>query len=288
VLKESPEALPPFDITKISRECKIKDISARERLGNLTVTARVLSVEAKEIQVGEGEPPKTIYKGILGDGTGKIQFTAWHDFNLNKGDVIKIIGGYVKSWRGLLQLNFDERARVEREADDALPSIEEIDIERPISIGELIERGGATGVVIEGVVLDVRSGSGLIFRCPECNRVLQKGVCMIHGKAEGVPDLRVKAIIDDGTGALTAILDKSITERILGKSLEECKKLAQEKMDYDIIKDELTNLLVAKPIRVRGNVTSDEFGLMTVGATATLIERDVKHEAEKMLEDLGG
>jgi len=46
--------------------------------------------------------------------------------------------------------------------------------------------------------VDVQSGSGLIKRCPECNRALVKGACGEHGKVEGVYDLRIKAVLDDG------------------------------------------------------------------------------------------
>lgn len=53
---------------------------------------------------------------------------------------------------------------------------------------------------IEGALVDMQSGSGLIKRCPDddCTRVLQNGWCSEHGKVEGEFDLRVKGVIDDG------------------------------------------------------------------------------------------
>ena len=37
----------------------------------------------------KGEP-RTIFYGILADESGSIPFTAWHDFNIEKGDVVEI------------------------------------------------------------------------------------------------------------------------------------------------------------------------------------------------------
>jgi LemA protein len=47
---------------------------------------------------------------------------------------------------------------------------------------------------------------------------------------EGTPDLRVKAIVDDGTGALTAIFPRALTERLIGRSLDEALAEARERM----------------------------------------------------------
>lgn len=100
--------------------------------------------------------------------------------------------------------------------------------------------------------------------------------------------MRVKAIVDDGTGTLTAILNKELTESLLGKSIKECLAVAKEMMNVELIKDNLTEMLVAQPIQVKGNVTSDEFGLMMIASSAFLTKIDVQAEARQMLEELEG
>jgi hypothetical protein len=57
-------------------------------------------------------------------------------------------------------------------------------------------------------------------------------------------------------------------------------------MDQGIIHDELFDLLVAKPTRVIGNVTSDDFGLMLIANDTEFVTRDVHAEAQKLLEEI--
>ena len=150
-----------------------------------------------------------------------------------------------------------------------------------------MERGGAIDITVEGVVIDVKSGSGLIFRCPECNRVVQKNVCRIHGEVEGKADLRVKAVIDDGTGAVTAIIGREITEALLNKDVEECLKQVKEAMDFSVIGDELKTLLLATPIAITGDATLDDFGIILISKDAKKMNIDVQVQAKAMLDEMG-
>jgi len=45
---------------------------------------------------------------------------------------------------------------------------------------------------------------------------------------------------------------------------------------------------VAQPIEVRGNVTSDDYGLMMIVESAKMLKVDVQAEAREMLEGLEG
>ena len=53
-------------------------------------------------------------------------------------------------------------------------------------------------VSVAGNLVSVRPGSGIISRCPECNRVIQKGNCRVHGKVEGIWDMqdRLSYLVD--------------------------------------------------------------------------------------------
>ncbi len=257
----------------------------QEGMGNLSITARVLSVEAREVEV-KGEA-KTVFSGLLADETGKVQFSAWHDFGLKEGEILRVEGGYVSSWRGLPQFSFDERAHLERVKGTALPPLEELDRSRRLWIEELLQRGGGLDVAVRGIVVEIKDGSGLIHRCPQCNRVVRKGTCRVHGEVQGGPDLRTKAVIDDGSGALTAILNRELTEELLGKGLEQCIAEAKEAMDQEVIKDALADLLIAQPVEARGNVTSDDYGLMMIARLAKILQVDVQREARALLEELG-
>ncbi|MFQ5910408.1 MAG: hypothetical protein ACE5IJ_06775, partial [Thermoplasmata archaeon] len=187
--------------------------------------------------------------------------------------------------RGIPQLSFDERAEVTI-SDEELPSTEDLTKSSRIWIEDLIERGGAVDATVRGILVDVKEGSGLIHRCPECRRVLRKNTCRIHGEVEGQADLRIKSVVDDGSGALTAVFGKELTEGLLNKSLEECETMARDAMTHEVVRDELADMLIAQPVEVRGNVTKDEFGIMMIVDSADMLKIDVEKEAREMLDDL--
>ena len=51
--------------------------------------------------------------------------------------------------------------------------------------------------------------------------------CMVHSDVEGIWDLRIKARFDAGNGRRTLIFKKDITEKSVGITLEEAKKLGE-------------------------------------------------------------
>ena len=257
------------------KEYKIKDL--RSGLGSVEITARILDITERETEVS-GETKK-VFSGSIGDETGKAQFTSWHDFKLKQGDVVKISGGYVKSWKGIPQLTFDEKATVKKLDKSKLPK-ETADWQK-LPIYQLVEKRGALDIEIEGTVIEVRPGSGFIMRCPECNRVLINSECTIHGKVTGKPDLRIKMIVDDGTGVVNTTVGKEITEKLLGKTLEECKKV-----DENALLNEMNSTLFARRIAMKGNALGDDFGTTIIAKDANLVDVDVKEQAAKLAETL--
>jgi replication factor A1 len=292
VTKGKPNALPEYKpavgsgMPYIGRPTAMKVVNLREGASNVAVTARVLSVEAREVEVDGVK--KTVFSGVLADETGKSQFSAWKDFGLRQDDVLRIEGGYVKSWRGIPQLSFDDRAGVTKLKPDTLPPAAKVGESPRMWVEDLAERGGGVDVTVRGILIDLREGSGLVYRCPECRRVLRKGACRIHGEVKGDPDLRVKAVLDDGSGALTAVFNRELTEALLNKTIDETIAEAKEAISADVVRDELSDLLVAEPIEARGNVTSDDYGLMMIVDSAKLLKVDVQAEAREMLERLEG
>lgn len=290
VSKEDDDLLPDVAGPRVSSAsgpaspATVADL--RDGVSNVALAARVLAVEAREVTVAD--EPKTVWSGVLADDTGKAQFSAWKDFGLAAGDAIRVEGGYVKSWRGIPQFSFDERATVTKLAADALPAAESLAASPRMWIEDLAERGGAVDVTVRGILIDIKDGSGLIYRCPECRRVLRKGVCRVHGEVHGTADLRVKGVVDDGSGAITAVLGKDLTEALLEKTVEEAIAQAKEAMDQEVVRDELADLLIAQPVEVRGNVTSDDYGLMMIVDAARVLRVDVQEEARAMLEELEG
>jgi replication factor A1 len=257
------------------RELKVKDL--RSGIGSVDVTVRIEEVNERETSVN-GETKK-VFSGIIADETGKAQFTSWHDFKFKKDDVFRITGGYIKSWKGIPQLTFDDRATVKKLDKGKIPK-SDLELTK-IPLHALVEKRGALDVEVEGTVIEIRPGSGLVMRCPECNRTLQNEECVIHGKVSGKLDLRLKLIVDDGTGSISSILNKDLSEKLIGKTLEDCKKINES----DLL-NEINKTLFARTISLRGNALSDEFGTSLIAQDIKLFDIDLNKEAEKLSQEL--
>jgi replication factor A1 len=287
--KEDPGKLPEAPAGEATaaqfppRKAQVKDIAPGVR--NIQLTARILSVAKREVTVNGQQ--KTVFSGVLVDSTGQAYFSAWDDFNLEEDECVSISGGYVSAWRGIPQLNFDSGgSRVEKITDGSFPKKREITHTPPVQISAIAGKGGALSTAVRGIVVDIRPGSGLVFRCPECKRVTNKGECKLHGRVDAVSDLRTKAVIDDGTGTVMVILNRELTEKVLGKPLEACMKEAKDRMNPDIVHIDLAEKLVATPMQARGDMTSDEFGLTMIATGVEEVKIDVNGEAQAMLSEL--
>jgi len=246
-------------------------------MGRVEVTAKIIEINEREVTVDDKS--KKVFSGIIADETGKAQFTSWHDFKIKKDDVLNISGGYVKSWKGVPQLTFDENADVKK-LDKNKISIK--DIKTSVSsIFKVVEKRGGLDLEIRGTVIDLLPGSGFVLRCPECNRVLQNDECSIHGKVKGVSDLRLKLVVDDGTGSVGAIVNKELTEKMIGKKLDQVKN-----MDNNEFVKLFHEKLFAKKVIFNGNALSDQFGITFIPKDFEIVEVDVGKEAEEIIKEL--
>ncbi len=280
------EAAPGVEITVpdtgaslTAKEVKIGDI--REGMGNVSVTGKIISVESRKIN-SRGED-KIVYSGIIADETGKVQYSAWHDFDLKVGETISAKNCYIRAWRGIPQLNIGDRAVVDR-----------VKIEMEVETGEslrtvadIVRIGGGLDITVEGVIVDVKSGSGLIWRCPQCNRSILGGACTVHGNVEGVRDMRLKAVVDDGTGAIGAVLNKADTEKVTGVSMNAAVGLSAARGDEVVLREMVSKALLRR-VRLTGNVMSDDYGPSMIVRSCELVEKDLQKEAEELLAEVEG
>ena len=275
VKKVEDDRLP--EVSHEPKPCKIADLHTA--FGEVDVTVKILDVSEKEVDVN-GEKKK-VYVGTLGDETGKAQFTAWHDFKLKKGDVVRVVGGYTRFWKGIPQLTFDDRANVEKVSKEVEVS------SQLVPLHKLVERRGGLDVSVEGTVIEVREGSGFIERCPECKRLIQNGECKVHGKVKGVGDLRAKLVVDDGTAGIGVVVGRELTEQLIGKTFEECKRIASEEGSEAVLRL-LRERLLTKRVALRGNALGDEFGTTLIARDAKVVDLDVRKEALELLQKMEG
>lgn len=271
VTKTDASEMPEVNLDP--REYKVNEL--RGGLSSVELVARILQVQEREVDISGQK--KKVFSGMLGDETGKAQFTAWNDFKLKEGVVLRIKGGYVKSWKGIPQFTFDDKATVEK-LDANKISKKDIKTQK-IPLAELVERNGALDIEVQGTVIEIRKGSGLVQRCPQCNRVLQQGSCAIHGMVDGKADMRMKLVLDDGTGSVSAILGKELTEKLLGKTMEDSEG------DERLI-EEMNTALFGHRISLQGNALGDEFGITLIARDGGRADFDVAVEAERLSHEL--
>ena len=266
------------------RTFKVEEL--RDGLFRVDIQGRLLSLEKRSFE-RDGEE-RFLFTGILGDETGKIEFTAWEDYGFQEGKVYQLTNTYTKVWRGRVQLNCGKNTMVEVLEDETLPAAGEIQKESLMNVDRLTQIGGAPGVRVEGFLVEVKNGSGLIFRCPECKRALQKNNCMIHGQMEGKPDLRIKGVLDDGYGALFLFAQREVTEGLLGMDLDECKKVASDRMDHGAIQDIIEEKILNRFVSSTGDVATDDYGTKMFVKQMSIETRNVKEEAMEMLGAMEG
>ncbi|UCH88543.1 MAG: hypothetical protein JSV49_09830 [Thermoplasmata archaeon] len=256
-------------------------------LNNISCTCRIVSIEPIDIKL-DGEL-KTVFKGVLADKTGSLRFTAWKDFELQTDMVIEIQNASVKVWRNFLEMNLNNSTVVIVHTKVNLPSLNELPIEERVTIGALYEREYITNpeFILEGTLIELKSGSGVIKRCTKCSRTVQSDECVIHGKVDPKYDLRIKAILDDGTGAVTILIGKELTEKLLNLPLKECIEFISKNDNLNRANELLLSPVMAQDVQVKGQIMRDDFGTTILATSANIVSTDpatVRSDAQLLLE----
>ena len=195
-----------------------------------------VNVKAKVVQLWDNSHESISQVGLIGDKTGTIKFVKWARDDLpdvEDGKIYLFNNVVVSEWNDKFEINLNKTS-----------SIEVLD--------EDIEVGTAT-VTFTGAMVDIQAGSGLIKRCPECNRALTKGACMEHGKVDGVYDLRIKAVLDDGITAQDVIIKREIAQELVGMTLDEAISLAADALDQGVVLDRMRSMLIGKYYIIEGS-----------------------------------
>jgi replication factor A1 len=246
----------------------------------INVEVQVLEREQKTINGRDGETE--ILSGVVGDETARLPFTDWEPREeLREGESVRIEDVFIREFRGVPSVNVSEFSTV-KPLDRAVTVQESA---KRQSIRSAVETGGLFDVEVVGSVVSIRDGSGLIERCPECGRVVQNGQCRSHGEVDGEDDLRTKAILDDGTGTVTVILDDELTAELYGGSLAEARDHARDAMDREVVADAIRDGVVGREFRVRGRLTVDEYGANLEAREFARRSVDPAARAEQLLEE---
>ena len=273
-LEDDPLSVP----YEIGGERDLIDLEPGDR--GRTLEIRILEAERKTIDGRDGTTE--ILSGVLGDETTRLPFTDWdpHD-EITEGATLRLEDVYVDEFRGVPSVNITTFTTAEQTSEVA---VSESGTE--LSVREAVESGGVYDAVVIGNVIEVRDGSGLIQRCPKCGRVVQNDQCRSHGQVDPEDDMRVKAILDDGTDTVTAILDRGLTEEVYGGTLEDALDHARDAMDRDVVAEEIADELEGREFRIRGALSVDEYGANLNATDFDESNEDPKARAEAFLSEV--
>ena len=197
--------------------------------------AKWVTLRSKVVQLWETNHESISQVGLLGDESGTIKFTTWVKAGLprvEEGKSYLFKNVVTSEWQGQFSIKLNKTSEI-------VPITEDIEV-------------GSTSVEHSGAIVDIQSGSGLIKRCPECNRALVKGACGEHGKVDGIYDLRIKAVMDDGEKVQDLLMNREVTEALIGITLEKAKEMATEALDQAVVLDVIKSKLVGRYFVVTG------------------------------------
>lgn len=118
---------------------------------------------------------------------------------------------------------------------------------------------------VSGTLTDIQSGSGIIHRCSHerCNRPLSDGACPDHDSTDGVPELRIKAVIDDGSHTFPVVFLRELVTDITGLTLDDAQEIISQTDQQELIY-RFTDEIVGRRYTVIGreyrgdNITAEE------------------------------
>ena len=211
--------------------------NAAVELADIDEAEQWVDVTAKVVELWEPRSDSVAQVGLLGDESGRIKFTKWA-----KSDLPKLAEGAVYRLGNVVTDEYEGRYSVKLNRTTTIEELEE-----DIEVGD-------DETEIEGALVDIQSGSGLIKRCPEddCTRVLQNGRCSEHGEVEGEFDLRIKGVLDDGEDVHEVLFDQAGTEDLTGITLEEAKDMAMDALDTSVVADEMRETVLGRYYRIAG------------------------------------
>jgi replication factor A1 len=206
-------------------------------VGDVDADEQWIDVTVKLVELWEPRSDSISQVGLLGDESGTIKFVAFETSDLpelEEGSVYRLENVVTDEYEGRFSVKLNRTT-----------TITELDEE--IEVGD-------DGETVEGALVDVQSGSGLIKRCPtaDCTRVLQNGRCSEHGDVDGEFDLRIKGVLDDGTEVHEVIFDREATEALTGLDLETAKSMAMDALDTTVVADEMRADVLGRYYQVTG------------------------------------
>ena len=215
----------------LSKELKVEEIPKAYE-GDKTKYA---TLEVKVAKLWEPTSENIAQAGLVGDETGLIRFVTWKNAEqppLEEGKTYRLENVVIDKYADRYSIQITRLSKV-------------IEIDKDIQLPE-------NTVEFTAPIVAILSNSGLIQRCPECGRVVNKNICPVHGVIKPEDDLRLKCVFDNGDETYYAILNEDVIAKLTGINLEKALEIARETLERSAVLSELTKSFLCKYYHVKG------------------------------------
>lgn len=263
---------------------KIEDLTDGSK--DVDIIVEIQKMIRRDFETKEGEK-KSVWSGDIADPTGKCRCSIWAEppFDIDDAPVvIRIKGARVRAWQGIPDITIDDVSQIEILA--AAPWGDDLDLANnlvEVGLTDLTTGASRVGISTTGHVISIREDSGVISRCSECRRVLRNGECSLNTcvSYEGVSDVRLRMVLDDGVSTISLILNKQASESLVGMSHDEISQHVQENGSMQFVQL-LREKLLGRQLRASGRTIVDDQGAMLLSDDVEFLEIDSALEAAEL------
>lgn len=259
---------------------KIKSIMPGMR--NVDVVGKVIQkYDLREFTSERG--PGKVASMLIGDDSGVIRVTMWHkqaelSANLKEGDVVKIVGGYVRENNGRKEIHLNELSKL-----TINPAGVDVQV-KPYTpqvftrkkIADINEQD--TAVELLGTIVQVFD---LTFFevCPQCNkrvRLREEGfMCPTHNKVVPNYNYVLNIYLDDGSDNIRVVLWREQAEQLLALPREKVLSFREDPAAFEGLKTELLGNIIKVSGKAVKNMNFDRIEL-----SATKVDKNPNPEEE--------
>jgi len=234
---------------EVGEALKIKSIMPGMR--NVDVLGKVIQkYDLREFTSERG--PGKVASMLIGDDSGVIRVTMWHkqaelSTQFKEGDVVKIVGGYVRENNGRKEIHMNEMSKLT--INPAGVDIQVKPYTPPVftrkKISEITEQD--TAVEVLGTIVQVFD---LTFFevCPQCNkrvRLREEGfMCPTHNKVVPNYNYVMNIYLDDGSDNIRVVLWREQAEQLLALPREKILSFREDVAAFEGLKTDLLGNIV--------------------------------------------
>lgn len=275
-------SFPDMDALASQTRASIGDI--RDGMRGVDITVQIESIETRTF-VREGEERSLTSVRVL-DPSGRCKMTIWSPIELEPGQVVSVQEARIRAFQGTPDITVDDAGQVTILDESPWEKIDPESHVVGISLDELRSSGSRDGIQTEGEVLVVRDDCGIVLRCPECRRVLRDGVCVEHDRVNGVEDLRLRFVIDDGIATANVVVGRAASEKFLETEMSSVQTRINEEGPSGFVK-ELQSRLFGQRLSINGRAIVDDRGTMLMADSVIQKSEDAVAIAAEVRERWG-